>query len=62
MTQEQIAALLLRRDRSISATTQLEILIETGTTSDQARIEDAIKLAHAAAHLMEECVSLLTPP
>ena len=62
MTQEQIAALLLRRDRSMNAIAQLEALIKSGTTTDQVRIEKAIERAQSAADLLDECVSLLTPP
>ena len=62
MTQEQIAAILLRRDRSTSAAAQIGSLIGTGTTADQVRIEKAIERAQAAADLLDECVALLTPP
>ena len=62
MTQEQIAAILLRRDRAMNAIAQLEALIKNGTTADQVRIEKAIERAQAAADLLDECVALLTPP
>jgi len=62
MTQEQIAAILLRRDRSEDDIEEIDALITNGTTTDQARIEEAIARAKAGADGWADCVVLLTPP
>ena len=63
MTQEQIAAILLRRDRSADDIAQIVALITPGTrTTDQARIEEAIARAKAGADGWADCLALLTPP
>lgn len=62
MTQEQIAALPLRRDRAQAAIAALEMLIETGSTSNQSRITSALDAAESAAADLESAVASLTPP
>lgn len=63
MTQEQIAALLLRRDRSMTAIAQLESMLESGqVTTNAARIDEAIERAKAGADGLADAVTLLTPP
>ena len=62
-SKEEIAALLLRRDRSLSACAQLDALIASGfMTQSQANIDNAIQFAEAAVDAMEKCVELMTPP
>ena len=63
MTPEQIAAILLRRDRAMTEIGQLEAMIAAGNlTTDQARIDEAIERAKAGVDGWADCVILLTPP
>ncbi len=62
MTPEQIAAILLLRDRSVIETANLEAMLESGqVTTDQAKIAEAIERAKAGADGWADAVALLTP-
>lgn len=62
MSQQQIAALLLLRDRSMAALVALKTLIEKECNGDQSRATSALAYAESGTVALEQAVQSLTPP